>query len=73
MVRLGRGDHRIHHPALERVYGRGPGAVDLAKLLVARVYVQNAPVLEAEADPAAGDRRHLRGLAVDEPEAPPTS
>ena len=41
-------DHGIDRAALERVHGRGPGAVDVAELRVAWAQVEHAPVLEAE-------------------------
>ena len=69
MVRLHRGDHGIHRPALKRMHGRGPGAVDMAKLRIARCKIEHAPVPEAERHLAACDRRDLGRLAVDEPEA----
>ena len=69
MVGLDRCDHGIDRAPLERMHGRGPGAVDMAELRVARVHVEHAPVLEPDAEPSVVDPRHLRGLAVDEPEA----
>ena len=52
---------------LERVHSGDLGAVDVAKLRIARVHVEGAPVLEPEGAPAVVDRGHLRALAVDEP------
>ena len=67
MIGLNRGNHGIDGPSLERVHGRGPGAIDMAKLRVSGAHVEHAPVLEAETDPPALHRRHLGRLAVDEP------
>ena len=52
VVRLNGGNHFVDGPALERVHSRGPGPVDVAKLRIARVHVERAPVLEPERDPA---------------------
>ena len=48
VIRLHRLIHDVHGPALGRVHGRGPGAVDVAKLRIAGRKIQHAPVLEAE-------------------------
>ena len=69
MVRLHRGDHGIHRPALERMHGRGPCPVDMAKLRISGGHIQHPPVSETERHLAASDRRDLGRLAVDEPEA----
>ena len=69
MVRLHRGDHGIHRPALERMHGRGPCPVDMAKLRIAGGEVEHPPVAETEHHLAARDRRDLGRLAIDEPEA----
>jgi len=50
------------------MHGRGPGAVDMAKLRVPLVEVERVPVLETDRHPAVLDRRDLGGGAVDEPE-----
>ena len=59
VIRVHRGDHRIDGAALERMHGRGPGAVDVAKLRIARREIEHAPVLETERDPAVAHRRNL--------------
>ena len=53
----------------ERVHGRRPCAVDVAELRIARGEIECAPVLQAEAHPAAHDLRYLGDAAVDKPEA----
>ena len=68
MVGLHRGDHRVHRSALERVHRRGPGAVDMVELRVARGEVQRAPVLQAERHLAVAHRRDLGRAAVDQAE-----
>ena len=54
---------------LERVHDHHPCAVDVAELRIARGEIEHAPVLQAEAHPAAHDLRYLGDAAVDEPEA----
>ena len=68
VVRLHGGDDGIDRPALEGVDGRGPCAVDVAKLGIGGRHVEDAPVLDAEGDAAAPDVRHLGALAVHETE-----
>ena len=69
VVRLDRRDHRVHRSSLERMHGRGPGAVDVAELQIAGVHIEHAPVLEPEGDPPVVHCRHVGGLTVHEPEA----
>ena len=68
MVRLHRRDHVVDGAAMERMHGRGPGAVDVAKLRIARCEIEHAPVLETERHLVSLDLRDLCRLAVNEPE-----
>ena len=69
MVRLYRSDDGIDGAPLKRAHGRGPGAVDMAKLRVPLVEVQHPSVLEPERHPAVLHFSDLGRLAVHEPQA----
>ena len=48
VVGFDRGDHVVDGAALERVHGRGPGPVGVAKLRIAGIDIEGAPFLEPE-------------------------